>query len=334
MNRRKFFQTTALSGGLLAVPSLMSFLPEKTTDSNVVATGCNLKIRLGDLELFLLSDGYMNVSPPQSIFAPQIPKKDFVNQMQKLYLNPELMQMSVNILLIKSANRYILIDAGNGKHSGKTNIGRLPENLIKIGVSPSDITDVFITHAHGDHIGGLTTPDGKLTFPNAQCYINKKEYDFWLSPNPDFSKTKYKRTPQQLEQYLNYSRNILKALGNHLHFFSAGDTLFGILKTELAEGHTPGHTLVTIISEGRSLKHLADTVHSPLLIAKPDWGVLWDTDYQQGIHTRLRVLENCYKEHTLILAGHLPFPGLGYIGKEKDYRWVPFSYASPEDVII
>ncbi|VDG82429.1 Uncharacterised protein [Capnocytophaga ochracea] len=70
MNRRKFFQTTALSGGLLAVPSLMSFLPEKTTDSNVVATGCNLKITLGDLELFLLSDGYMNVTPTQSIFAP------------------------------------------------------------------------------------------------------------------------------------------------------------------------------------------------------------------------------------------------------------------------
>ena len=108
----------------------------------------------------------------------------------------------------------------------------------------------------------------------------------------------------------------------------------GILKTELAEGHTPGHTLVTIISEGRSLKHLADTVHSPLLIAKPDWGVLWDTDYQQGIHTRLRVLENCYKEHTLIFAGHLPYPGLGYIGKEKDYQWVPFSYASPEDINI
>lgn len=46
MNRRKFFQTTALSGGLLAVPSLMSFLSEKTTNSNVLATGCSLKIRL------------------------------------------------------------------------------------------------------------------------------------------------------------------------------------------------------------------------------------------------------------------------------------------------
>ena len=54
MNRRKFFQTTALSGGLLAVPSLMSFLPKKTTDSNVVATGCSLKITLGDLEPYLM----------------------------------------------------------------------------------------------------------------------------------------------------------------------------------------------------------------------------------------------------------------------------------------
>ena len=334
MNRRKFFKTTALSGGALAIPPLMSFLPERSINTVAPQAGCSLSIVLGDLELFVLSDGYMNVAPPQSIFAPHTPKKDFLSQMQQLYLNPALMQMSVNILLIKLGSKRILIDAGNGKHSGKTNIGRLPENLSKIGIALTDITDVFITHAHGDHIGGLTTPEGQLTFPNAHYYIHQKEYDFWLSPKPDFSKTQYKRTPEQLTQYVNYSRNILKALEGKLHFFKEGDILFDILKTELADGHTPGHTLVTVTSKGRSLKHLADTIHSPLLVTKPDWGVLWDTDYKKGIDTRRCVLETCYQECILTFAGHLPFPGLGYIGKPKEYHWVPFSYASPEDIIL
>lgn len=43
-------------------------------------------------------------------------------------------------------------------------------------VKPEDIDYVFITHTHGDHIGGMVN-DGSTVFTNAVVYMNKVEYE-------------------------------------------------------------------------------------------------------------------------------------------------------------
>jgi N-acyl homoserine lactone hydrolase len=85
--------------------------------------------------------------------------------------------------LLKSSDRTILIDCGHdnaayGKiladNSGVVNWQPPHVVMAEIGVKPEDITDVIITHAHFDHMGGLAL------FPNAKFYIQERELSRWI----------------------------------------------------------------------------------------------------------------------------------------------------------
>lgn len=86
---------------------------------------------------------------------------------------------SVNAFLILAQNRRILVDTGSGKLLGPT-VNKLVASLEGAGVKPGDITDILLTHIHGDHSGGLTV-DGKRVFPSATVHVNRVEAEFWLS---------------------------------------------------------------------------------------------------------------------------------------------------------
>jgi len=206
------------------------------------------------------------------------------------------------------------------------------QNLEKAGIKPSDVTDIFITHAHVDHIGGIFKKDKSPVYPNAKYYIAKQEYNFWMSKNPDFSKSK---NPQNPSASIDIAQEILSLIKDKLVLFNYEDVLFSCIKTELAEGHTPGHTVFTIFSGDKSIKHIVDTAHTPLLIAKPEWGTQWDVDFNKGVRTRKKILENSFLNRTLVMATHLPWPGLGYIGKNGNtYQWQPFAYFTPNEIIL
>ena len=55
---------------------------------------------------------------------------------------------------------------------------RLPTALAAMGISADEVDCIFLTHLHGDHIGGMLK-DGKAAFPNAEVYVSKTEYDGW-----------------------------------------------------------------------------------------------------------------------------------------------------------
>jgi glyoxylase-like metal-dependent hydrolase (beta-lactamase superfamily II) len=80
-------------------------------------------------------------------------------------------------LLKGSDGRNILVDAGFIDTANLMN-GRYeqPDIVLKrINVSPSDITDVIITHPHPDHIGGITL------FPNAKVWMQKEDFVYFVS---------------------------------------------------------------------------------------------------------------------------------------------------------
>lgn len=181
---------------------------------------------------------------------------------------------------------------------------------------------------HIDHIGGILDKAGERVFKNASYHLPKKEYDFWMSDNPDFSKSK---NPGSSKESVLLARSVITAVRSRLHLFDLGGTLFDCIKTALAEGHTPGHPILTIFSGELELKHIVDTVHTTLLLARPEWGTQWDTDFEKGVSTRQRILSELATGKQLVMSCHLPWPGLGYISrKEKGYCWTPMPFSSPQ----
>ncbi len=102
---------------------------------------------------------------------------------------------AMRCLLIETEGRKILIDTGIGNkqdakffsHFHPHGEASLMASLAQKGLTAADITDVFLTHLHFDHVGGALRYDsnGKIqpVFPNATYWSNQKHYDWAFRPN-------------------------------------------------------------------------------------------------------------------------------------------------------
>jgi glyoxylase-like metal-dependent hydrolase (beta-lactamase superfamily II) len=99
----------------------------------------------------------------------------------------------------------------------------------------------------------------------------------------------------------------------------------------LAPGHTPGHTMLQIFSEGEELLHVADIAYNAeLSFPNPDWGANLDADFARAIATRRQYFEELASTRKRAFGSHLPWPGLGFVKREGDgYRWVSQAFSSP-----
>ena len=129
---------------------------------------------------------------------------------------------SMSTFLVETDGVRILFDTGMGAPDS-----RLLSGLASLGVTPADIKYLYLTHFHGDHIGGMMKGDS-IVFPNAEVYASKAEYDAWLKMPSD-------RNAQVVKT--------MNAYKDRLHLFEFGETLPGNVVTMNAEGHTPGHTV-------------------------------------------------------------------------------------------
>lgn len=189
---------------------------------------------------------------------------------------------SMSAFLLQTAEENILFDAGMG--------GQLVNRLNAIGLSTDQIDYVYITHCHGDHIGGMVK-DGEPLFKNAQVYLSKPEYDAWMTMEGDRS-----------EQ----TKAVLGAYGEKVHQFAFGETLPGDVKAMDAVGHTPGHTAY----QKSNLLVIGDLFHG-LALQKdfPEYCARYDMDKDASVASRKNLL-NYAREHKLHMAGmHLPAPG-------------------------
>lgn len=231
------------------------------------------KIILGTLELFILTDGYLHEENVDS-FAPRSQVSELKKILKEHFRPEDYIEMALNILLVKTKDRLILLDAGMGIFADER-AGFLLKSLNKAGFSVKDITDVFISHAHPDHIGGLVDEKGNLVFSNAGYFIAETEYDFWMNATlEDFGNSALKDQPELISQMIPPVQNILKTIQSRLTFFDFKKELYGHFSFQLAPGHTPGLTMTTISSGKEKLICIADTVHSDvILFPHPDWGL-------------------------------------------------------------
>lgn len=192
---------------------------------------------------------------------------------------------SISTYLIEKDSCRILFDTGLG---GKNS--RLLPLLDSLGLQPDSINYLYLTHLHGDHIGGMMNGDD-IVFGRATVFLAKPEYDGWMKMDAE-KKAQVVKT--------------MNAYKEQLQFFEFGDTLPGGVITIDAVGHTPGHTAYQL----ENLLIIGDLIHGAALqLVRLEICPTYDMDKQIAIKSRKRLLKYA-EDNDLVMAGmHLPYPG-------------------------
>ncbi|RAJ08794.1 glyoxylase-like metal-dependent hydrolase (beta-lactamase superfamily II) [Chitinophaga skermanii] len=285
------------------------------------------KFKLGDLSLTIITDGYIRLAPIQPNFPNGSERAEHA-LLEQSFRSTKAMDLSMNILLIQKGKEFILIDTGTGGSFGEAS-GWMLQSMADAGIQKEAVTQIIISHAHPDHIGGLVK-DGQLVFPNAQVHLSRIEHAFWMAAEQDFSKSKF-QDKKLLKTFTQNTQQVIRTLGNRLHLFENGTQLWDCVQLEIAPGHTPGHTITHIFSANERIVHLADLIHSDILsVQHPEWGFNGDTDLELATRTRRAVLAKLTASKTPIFAYHLPWPGTGHVrSKGTTFEWVPEVFAYP-----
>ncbi len=197
--------------------------------------------------------------------------------------------LAVDALLVRTGHRVVLIDTGLGEKVH----GALMASLSEAGVAPKSVTDVLITHTHGDHIGGLLDANGHLAFPKATIRMASAEWAFMQQKGP---------------------AEVVTAISKHVRTFEPGTQVAPGVTSVALGGHTPGHVGYEIVSGDARLLDIGDLAHSSIVsLEKPEWGVAFDNDAALAKTTRRATLTRLANDQELVYAPHFPFPGVGHI---------------------
>jgi glyoxylase-like metal-dependent hydrolase (beta-lactamase superfamily II) len=275
------------------------------------------RLKVGDLEVTALFDASA-VFDPHWLNGKKATMDGVVKALQE---DPHLLDAADTGFLVNTGKQLILVDAGAGTWYGGGAFGRLAGSLRSAGYAPEEVDLVLVTHLHSDHVGGLTTQDGKRVFPNAEVYVAKAESDFWLSPEIAA------KAPKDAQPFFQSAQAIaapyIKA--GKWHMFSGFEPIVDGMQLVPLPGHTPGHTGYEFSSKGQKILFWGDLVHAQRVqLQHPEVTVVFDIDPTAAAATRDRLLPKLAREDVVIAAPHLLFPGLGRLHKEgRGYSWAP-----------
>ena len=222
-----------------------------------------------------------------------------INPRERFRLAP-FYRASQNVFLIQDTRNGMnaLIDVGFGKEEST-----LLKQLAALGIKPDDISVVFITHIHPDHVGGLSTPEGKAVFPKARICIARKEYDEWRKDWSRSSLAKELKPVRKNLELVDYDKEVKP---------------FGITPLYYP-GHTPGHTVFRMQlalpdNKSKTIWFVGDIVHGvELQISRPQYCAKFDRDPATAVRSRRELLDKAAHWY----GAHIPFPGIITIIREE-----------------
>jgi glyoxylase-like metal-dependent hydrolase (beta-lactamase superfamily II) len=280
------------------------------------------RMMLGDFEVTCLSDGTfaMDVSKLLTNVKPQ----DLDAALARSFLK-EPVEASVNGFLINTGSKLVLIDTGAGVLFGPS-VGKLLSNLKASGYRPDQVDEIYITHMHGDHVGGLLL-GRKAAFPNATVRAAQQEADFWLS------KAHMDAAPKDQQGGYQSAMNSLKPYVDAGKFkpFSGDVELVPGIRAVATPGHTAGHTVYVVESKGQRLVLWGDIMHvAAVQFPDPAVTIAFDTDSNMAAAARKKVFADAAAHGDWVGGAHLSFPGVGHLlAAGTGYTYVPANYSRP-----
>lgn len=203
------------------------------------------------------------------------------------------MPSQILAFLVRFGDSEILFDAGLRDEAILT---RLAEK----GVSPEKVSTILITHLHPDHFGGLVDLTGKPSFPNAEVFVSKPEYHYWVNELKNAS--------------------VISALKLYtVRQFAFGDEVVPGVRAMDTSGHTPGHVSYLVEADGEKILIAGDIMHFPeIQLPHPEVSVRYDVDPVKAEQSRKFLLDYAAQENIPLAGMHITPPGIIRVTKSGD----------------
>ena len=270
--------------------------------------------------MLVVSDGVLPIPAP--VLATNVDPTVRAAWLDDMFLPPDVLEWPLNVVVVRSGGRTILIDAGLGSDPDLhlPRAGRFAQRLEAAGIDLASVTDVVLTHMHMDHIGGLLVDGMKDRLrPDLRVHVAAAEVKFWASP--DFSRVSM--PPGFPDALRRAAKRFLDEYHMQLRTFEAEYEVAPGVVVCRTGGHTPGHSVVRLASGGDRLTFAGDAVFQAGF-DRPEWHNGFEHDPEEAARVRVRLLRELAATREPLVATHLSFPSVCHVAVAGDvFRWVP-----------
>ena len=215
-----------------------------------------------------------------------------------------LIELTLRSLVVVTASHVIIVDTGWGdkqderffRYSYIHGGDGLYEGLRKLGFSPEDVTDVFLTHLHADHCGGafvrsMSGTGSEPAFPNATLHVSSSQLKWAVANNP---REEDSYPPDNISPIAGYGK---------LNLINSDCELFEGFSVRICNGHTPGLMIPVIRYKERTLVYTGDliptTAHIPLI-----WNMSYDIESLRTIEEKEKLLNEALANNYILIFQH------------------------------
>jgi glyoxylase-like metal-dependent hydrolase (beta-lactamase superfamily II) len=287
----------------------ISALPARSGPDELVPSRYALKI--GDIDVLVVSDGVLPL--PTKMLGHNADPAVRSAWLNDMFLPPDAFDWALNVVVVRSGGKTILIDAGLGADPDLhlPRAGQVIKRLEAAGIDLWSVTDVVLTHMHMDHVGGLIVDGVK----------ERLRPDLRIWEAPDFSRT---AMPQGFPDALrSAAKRFVNAYHNQLQQFDEEHEVAPGVVVRRTGGHTPGHAVVRLASGSDRMMFAGDAVFA-VGFDHPDWHNGFEHDPEEAARVRVNLLRELAETGSLLVATHVPFPSIGRVAVDGDtFRFVP-----------
>lgn len=274
------------------------------------------RIASGEGEILTISDG--NLSLPMAFLYPDVAKGELEPFLIANGLPTDALMPDCNVTALKRGDRVVLFDVGSGSNFMKS-AGRLLENLGEAGIDPASVTDVVFTHAHPDHLWGVSDDFDELVFPAAAYHIGETEWNFWSSPET------LAAMPEERQSFVVGAQSRFKFIEDKVNFIKPGQEVLPGVEVVDTAGHTPGHLSFLVHGGSEPVLIAGDALsNTAISFAHPEWRTGSDHDQEKGAATRAALLDRLVADKTTLIGYHFDHAGIGRAERKGNaYAFLP-----------